>query len=351
MSNPTTPFNWQMPTNTDLVTDLPADFEVFGQAVATSMADLLGGTSGQILSKNSNTDMDFVWIDNQVGDITSITATSPLTGGGTGGDVTVGIQAASTTQSGAVQLVDSTTSTSTTTAATPNSVKTAKDAADAAQTTATAAIPKSTVTAKGDLIAATASATVSRLGVGSNGQVLTADSTAATGMKWAAAGSGALTLIKSQTIGTAVTSVAVTGVFSSTYDNYLIVINGGVFSGNVNFGLQLGSTTSGYYEWGYYASPTSNTINTEGRNNVALFGYVASGSTAGFGGVTTLLGPNLAKPTSITYQSMRPTNARTYANYLGTEDSTTQHTDFTLKVDGSGTATGGTIKVYGYSNS
>ena len=62
MSNPTTPFSWQMPTATDLVTDLPADFEVFGQAVATSMADLLGGTSGQVLAKNSNTDMDFVWV-------------------------------------------------------------------------------------------------------------------------------------------------------------------------------------------------------------------------------------------------------------------------------------------------
>ena len=52
-----------MPTATDLVTDLPADFEVFGQAVATSMADLLGGTTGQVLSKNSNTDMDFTWIE------------------------------------------------------------------------------------------------------------------------------------------------------------------------------------------------------------------------------------------------------------------------------------------------
>ena len=132
MSNPTTPFNWQMPTNTDLVTDLPADFEVFGQAVATSMADLLGGTTGQILSKNSNTDMDFVWIANDQGDITGVTATSPLTGGGTSGAITVGIQSASTSQSGAVQLTDSTSSTSTTTAATPNSVKTAYDLAAAA---------------------------------------------------------------------------------------------------------------------------------------------------------------------------------------------------------------------------
>ncbi len=63
-----------MPTPTDLVTDLPADFEVFGQAVDTSLADLKGGTSGQILSKNSNTDMDFVWITNDQGDLTAITA-------------------------------------------------------------------------------------------------------------------------------------------------------------------------------------------------------------------------------------------------------------------------------------
>jgi hypothetical protein len=62
MANPTNPFNWQMPQSTDLVTDLPADFETFGQAVATSMADLLGGTTGQVLSKASNTDMDFTWV-------------------------------------------------------------------------------------------------------------------------------------------------------------------------------------------------------------------------------------------------------------------------------------------------
>jgi len=132
MSNPTTPFNWQMPTNTDLVTDLPADFEVFGQAVASSMADLLGGTTGQILSKATNADMDFTWIANDQGDITGVTATSPLTGGGTSGAITIGIQSASTSQSGAVQLSDSTSTTSSTVAATSTAVKSAYDLAAAA---------------------------------------------------------------------------------------------------------------------------------------------------------------------------------------------------------------------------
>ena len=52
-----------MPTSSDLVTDLPADFEVFGQAVDTALADLKGGTTGQVLSKASGTDMDFTWVE------------------------------------------------------------------------------------------------------------------------------------------------------------------------------------------------------------------------------------------------------------------------------------------------
>lgn len=63
MANPTTNFGWVMPTTTDLVTDLPADFAIFGQAVDTSLAELKGGATGQVLSKTSATDMDFTWID------------------------------------------------------------------------------------------------------------------------------------------------------------------------------------------------------------------------------------------------------------------------------------------------
>ena len=176
MTNPTSNFGWQMPTPTDLVTDLPADFEVFGQAVDTSMADLKGGTTGQILSKATNADMDFTWITNDVGDITAVTVSSPLTGGGTSGSVSVGILSGTTSNLGAVQLSDSTSSTSTTLAATANAVKTSYDLA-------AAAVPKSTVTTAGDVIYGTGSAAVTRLGIGTAGQVLTVNS-GATAPQW-----------------------------------------------------------------------------------------------------------------------------------------------------------------------
>jgi hypothetical protein len=183
MATVTPNFNWPVPTSTDLVKDGATAIEALGDSIDASLVDLKGGTSGQVLAKNSNTDMDFTWVTDPGGDITGVTVSSPITGGGTSGTVTVGIQDATTAQKGAVQLEDSIASTSTTTAATPNSVKTSYDLANAA-------IAKSIVDAKGDIIAATAADTVSRLAVGANNTVLTADSSTATGLKWAAAAGG-----------------------------------------------------------------------------------------------------------------------------------------------------------------
>jgi len=148
MANPTTNFGWVMPTSTDLVTDLPADFAVFGQGVDTTMADLKGGTTGQILAKATNTDMDFVWVANDQGDITAVNVTAPITGGGTSGAVTIGVSAASTAASGVVQLSDSTSTTSSVLAATPTAVKAAYDLAAAAVTlTGTQTLSNKTLTA------------------------------------------------------------------------------------------------------------------------------------------------------------------------------------------------------------
>jgi hypothetical protein len=252
MTNPTSNFGWQMPTSTDLVTDLPADFEVFGQAVDTDFVDLLGGTTGQILSKTSNTDLDFTWITNDVGDITAVNVTSPITGGGSSGAVTIGINAATTSVVGAVQLSDSTSTTSSVLASTPTATKAAYDLANTASTTATAAIPKSTVTTAGDVIYATGSGAVTRLGIGTAGQVLKVNS-GATAPEWAAASGGGKVLQVVSAITTTATTIATTAMTDTTItatitptsasSTILVLINGvlthGINSSGSGVGGQL----------------------------------------------------------------------------------------------------------------
>ena len=59
----TTPnFGWPLIQPTDFVTDLPADFETFADAVDADLAGLNGGTTGQVLAKDSGTDYDFSWV-------------------------------------------------------------------------------------------------------------------------------------------------------------------------------------------------------------------------------------------------------------------------------------------------
>jgi hypothetical protein len=62
LSTVTPNFNWPVPTSTDLVKDGATAIEALGDSIDASLVDLKGGTSGQVLSKNSNTDMDFVWV-------------------------------------------------------------------------------------------------------------------------------------------------------------------------------------------------------------------------------------------------------------------------------------------------
>jgi hypothetical protein len=76
----TTPnYGWVMPDPTDFVTSLPADFEIFGDAVDADLAGLLGGTTGQVLTKNSATDHDFSFATPLAGGMSQI-ATGSLTG-------------------------------------------------------------------------------------------------------------------------------------------------------------------------------------------------------------------------------------------------------------------------------
>lgn len=120
MATTTPNYGWVVPTSTDLVKNGATAIETLGDSIDASFVGLKGGTTGQVLSKSSGTDLAFTWV--------------------------------------------------------------AQDDSNAIQ--------NAIVDAKGDLIAASAADTPARLAVGTNGQILTADSTAALGVKWATPASG-----------------------------------------------------------------------------------------------------------------------------------------------------------------
>ena len=158
-----------------------------------------------------------------------------------------------------------------------------------------------------------------------------------------------LTLIKTQTIGTTVSSVNVTSAFSTTYDAYKIILSGGVGSATANLSLQLGATVTGYYTGYFNANYATGSITGAGDNNAVSFSLAGYGTANVLHLNADLQNPFTAKNTTFqTYNSLTTTGAgaRFATGYLA---NTTSYTDFTL-TPGSGTLTGGTIRVYGYTN-
>ena len=158
---------------------------------------------------------------------------------------------------------------------------------------------------------------------------------------------GGLVYIKSQTIGSGVSTVTVSDAFSATYDNYRIIVNGGAASTDINFGLRLGSTTTGYYEVGLYTQISSTAVAAYTNSNAAVWSSVGYGSADGLQSTIELRDPFNADQTVI---DALATQIRTtgYVNrrngYLA---NTASYTAFTL-IPNAGTLTGGTITVYGY---
>lgn len=136
------------------------------------------------------------------------------------------------------------------------------------------AIQNAIVDAKGDLISATAADTPARLAVGTNGQVLMADSAMSTGLKWATPAAGALTKISSASF-TAQSSVVVDNCFTTSYKNYVLMWRMFSSGSGATLGFQYRTSAPATYATEYYGAFFS-----YGRNNsLATAGFI-NGSSA-----------------------------------------------------------------------
>ena len=211
----TTNFGWTTPADTDLVKDGAAAIRTLGNGVDTSFVDLKGGTSGQILAKNSNTDLDFVWVANDQGDITAVTAGTGISGGGTSGAVTI-----------------------------TNSMATE-------------------ITASGDIIVGTGSGTFDNLPIGTTGQVLTADTTVSPyKVKWATVSAGAFS--GSRVVNSTTYTISTATDTLLTFDTETFDTNS--YHSTVTNTSRLTAPATGYYffeaqiNWDYGATAANNPI-------------------------------------------------------------------------------------------
>ena len=293
MANPTTNYGWPMPTSTDLVTDLPADFAAFGQPVDTSLKALnpettLGDISYRSATANTNTRL-------------------PI---GTTGQVLA--------VSGGVP----------------------------AWTTTADVTP---LTTKGDLF--TFDTADARLGVGTNGQTLVADSTASTGLKWATPSAGALTLITSTNF-SAVTTVSVNSCFSATYSRYRIIVNFDSTGGGTDVRVKMrvsgtDSSAASYQSKTMYAE-SAGVWQSFWGNNITT-GFNALGNMPATGGILTF---DISNP----FQTQQ-TNATMQAGHQDRMTVGTWSFSATTSFDGlsflsttANTLTGN-YKIYGYQES
>jgi hypothetical protein len=177
------------------------------------------------------------------------------------------------------------------------------------------------------------------------GEVLTAASLNANFSFAAANPPGGLTLISATTIGSAVSTVGLTNIFSTTYDAYKIFIAGGVGSGtNQEFNVNLTGSTASYYNTVIYASYGAGSASVIGANNGAAWTYLGWVNTTTLSLNLDLVNPFLAKPTTMQSQITR-SDIGGIVN--GIHNVSTSYTGLTL-APSSGTITGGTVYVYGY---
>lgn len=158
-----------------------------------------------------------------------------------------------------------------------------------------------------------------------------------------------LQLIKKQTIGTGVSSVTVTNAFNATYENYLILVSGGVASVATVLNMTLGATATGYFGSYINGAYNATTVANANDNNAARWLYAGYGSTDNLTARIDLSMPFLTKNTYIRSLYNTASNTGSAGPYQGYLSNTLSYTDFTLTCNtGGANITGGTIYVYGY---
>jgi hypothetical protein len=262
-----------VPTSTDLVKDGATAIEALGDGIDTSMVDLKGGLTGQVLAKATNADMDFSWVT----------------------------------------------------------------------TDDTNAIQNAIVDAKGDLIAASAADTPARLAVGTDGQVLTASSGAATGLAWANA--GGMTLISTTTLSGA--SVVLSSIPQTYTSLYLLIY--GMANATADGKLQI------------KPNGTSNSMIVNGVENATVYSVTSATGTSDFtrgninrsGGDNTwvvkydfYIGGAIYRPVTASY-NYAPTSGDYIAGSMsGGLYNLAAFDSITISNSG-GNFSGGTVKLYG----
>ena len=265
----TTNFGWETPDDTDLVKDGAAAIRTLGSSIDTSFVDLKGGTTGQVLAKASNTDLDFTW---------------------------------------------------------------------------SAADPLSILDAKADLITATAADTPARLAVGTDGQVLTADSTTSTGLKWATAASGGMTLLATTTLSGASTDVS--SIPSGYNYLYLLVVEPTTGSAmNTRFRLNASSATNYFIQYTATSSTSITNITSDSQFYTSASGNADAATSVSVIKIENYSSANSSKPVEVITTLLNGTTPRVEKLFCGWFDDTAV-TSIRF-FPSSGSFSGGIVYTYG----
>lgn len=204
------------------------------------------------------------------------------------------------------------------------------------------AINPTIVDAKGDIIAATAADTVSKLSVGANDTVLTADSSTATGLKWATASSGGMTLLTTTTLSGASTTSAT---FSGAYTQLVMYFQNVVTNISTQANIRFNGDTGSNYAYRRYDTTSSVTLGSGNADKLILFNTTAAtGKNAGHS-ILKLMRPSDTNTVYIEVTTLENGSAQ-FWTAAGVYDNSAAITNATFIADG-GSFNSGTVYIYG----